>query len=345
MTTDKANVFMIHTPFQNFIVHHMVRSMPDFLGADNYLVLDISKQHICVDENIWTGIVSFEQPVEWDTWSIFKSGISTKKALEKIKQIYRNYKTVSIFLSDIQWQLNNAIFGMIARNKNKNKIIRICNFPDGSVNLICPEPKNVMIAYNFIRKILGDLKGVPYRFYMGDYLGYDYVEKIYSLFPPALPDYKSKVVKIPANLHLVKKVDSDACIFLGQDYKKCMEEKQYISLRQSAVMFSKKLGYSKLYYKPHHFESWMDDISFYSHEGFSLITTKKPMEEYYMENPVACVVSYDSSALPHLKILFDNAVRCISYCGLKVLRYKGTKDSAKDKTIDLYKMTGVELYE
>jgi hypothetical protein len=322
--------------------------MPDFLDADNFLVLDVSKQNICIDENIWTGIVSFEQPVEWGTWSIFKSGISTKKALEKIKQIYRNYKIVSIFLSDIQWRLNNAIFGMIAGNKNKKQIIKICNFPDGVGALICPEPKNVMVAYNFIRKISGALKGVPYRLYMGDHIGHDYVEKIYSLFPPILPDRKSKIVKIPTNLHLVKKVDSDACIFLGQDYKNCMEKKEYISFQQSTVMFLKKLGYPKLYYKPHHFESWMDDIVFYSQNGFSLITTKKPMEEYYLENPVACVVSYNCSALPQLKILFNNAVRCIAYHGLRILKYgyyKRVKDSAKDKTINLYKMTGVELHE
>ncbi|MBN1211034.1 MAG: hypothetical protein JXA92_00520 [candidate division Zixibacteria bacterium] len=340
MPCEQVNVFIVHTPFQHLIVNHMLTTLSEFRLSDNYLVLDMHPLTISVVRENWKKVLALQPPVGA---SVVGSGKNCRRALKEINGIISGYPRVSFFVSDIDWPLNNAVFGLIKKGHDKN--IRMCNYPDGLGSLLVQKPDAKRKLRNALKSLLGLLGGSPYYNYGCDIMGLAVSDTIYSLMPNLL-DGKTdkKIVNIP-KLNLKKSdMNRDACIFIGQYFKNITSDDKYRDMCVKAAEYTLSLGYSDLYYKPHHFANSQIENDVFLEYGFKLIADTRPIEEIFQTRQMKCAVSYISSALLHLKMMFGEDVRCISILGVTALKELYVKANIIDDMQELFRICGVEIH-
>jgi len=340
MSFERVNVFIIHTPFQHLIVNHMLTTLPEFRNSDNYLVLDMNPDSINVVRSNWKRVIALNPPVGS---SVIGSGKSCRRALKEIDSIINEYPKVSLFVSDIDWPLNNAVYGFI--NKTHDRNIKICNYPDGIGSLLVQKPDTKRKLRNVVKSFIGLLGGSPYYIYGCDIMGIEISDIIYSLMPAVITGKTDKkIVNIP-KLSLEKSdMNQNGCIFIGQYFKNIMSDEKYRNMCVKAAEYTLNLGYSDLFYKPHHFANSQIESEVFLGYGFNLVSDYRPIEEIFQTQQMKCTVSYISSALLHLKMMFGEDVRCISILGVTALKDLYVKAKMIDDMQDLFKICGVEIH-
>jgi len=192
--------------------------------------------------------------------------------------------------------------------------------------------------------ILGFSGGAPYYPYKGDLMGFFYFKKIYSLLPNAISALKTNdIIEIPKFKPLeLNRVNG--LLFAGQSYDYLMRDNDYLKLCLKAASLSKELGYNELFYKPHPLERNRGGMKIFEELGFKILEDRRPVEEIFLTEQLACVVSYNSSCLIHLKLLFGDDVRCVSYLNKVVSQYCNVKNAAVEME-RIFNLCGVEYYE
>lgn len=326
------------------IVQHMLSSIEHLSDFDNYLVVDMLQEKQTINRELWNQIIFLDPPVGG---SVIGARKRCKDSIKKVGNILKNYDYINLFLSDIQWPLNNALYGKFIKGecKNNRRRIELCNFPDGIVNLYFAYPNFKQKIKNIIKSLFGLVLSSPYYYFNCDIAGLEISNKIYSLMPESISEVKDKIVSIP-KLRIVSNYnDINSCIFLGQPYHKLMPAKKYISLMEKAASFTKKLDYEKYYYKAHPSESTKESWNIFKNYGFELINDNRTIEEMFLYNQMGCIVSFNSSALIHLKLLYGNNLRCISCYSSIPLKYVGIKENAYKHLKSIFSLCGVECYE
>ena len=331
---------VVHTPLQHLIAHHMIKSMSEFDDPDNFLVLDMVKQDLSQDKHLWKEIFYLDPPVGG---SILGGAKRCRKALKTISDLIDQYEFIQVFVSDINWPLNNALYGLLFEKRNEN--IRLCNFPDGTGNLLIVYPNKFQQFRKIVKSILGRLGGFPYYYFGGDTMGLEMSDKIYSLLPSAInSEINAEVVAIPMIEPAVINENPEACIFLGENINSYVPQSAFREICTRAAEYTRNLGYEDLFYKPHHFANSSIEKDTFMQFGFQLINSSLSIEEMFLVKQVPCIVSYNSSALLHLKLMFGDKVRCISYCCEEVLSYSKVDANVLKRLIKLYELCGVEYY-
>jgi len=332
------NLFLVHTPFQNYIANHMVSNMTELRSSDNYIIIDMDRK-VKVNKNLWDEVFVFSPPIGKNYLVNFAE---RKKFLKEIQNRFVNYSRVNIFLANVFYPFNNAFFGL-ARKDKLNKYV-LCNFPEGIANLIFVPIDKKTYLKNFIKYSLGVIIGFPYQLFSGDISGIKYADKIYSLIPSMLPEQLNKqknIIEIPKLTSRVLEQKEESCLILGQSNFDNIPN--YKSLIKKVVEYCNSLGITKIYYKPHHYENY--SISYnYKELGCVIIKTNEPIEEYFLSHPINYVVGFNSSALLNLKYLFGNFVSCISFKGNITANYNGFSHKW-ELAKSLYKELGVEIVE
>jgi hypothetical protein len=335
-------LFVVHTPFQRLTADHMVRSIPTFAKADNILVLDCHPGSGGISE-FWKEIVKLDPPVGG---SVVGRGKVCRKALRIISAIADDYARIELLLSDIDWPLNNALFGLARKERKPSREMSICNFPDGMGSLMLTYPDLYQQLRNIVKASLSFFGGSPYYLHGGDRMGLEVSDKVYSLMPSALPpDIRRETITIPMIEPTDSRLNPEGCLFVGQNYERFMSETTYRALCRRAAEFTHGLGYKDLLYKPHHFATSSVEVEIFQQHGFEVVRDSRPVEEMFMTDQVACVVSYNSSALVHLRMMFGERIRCISCCGRRALEATHVQVSAVRAMLDLFERCGVECYE
>ncbi|HJX14684.1 MAG TPA: polysialyltransferase family glycosyltransferase [Candidatus Deferrimicrobiaceae bacterium] len=337
----KVNVFLVHTQFQFFITDHMIGSMREFSSDDNYLVLDMDPGGASIARGGWKEVIPLEPPVGGSVWGARRSCMS---AMGKIGRILQSRGRASLFLSDIQWPLNNALYAWVAGGKGPRP--EICNFPDGIANLQLVYPNAKQKAKNVLKYLLGLAWGCPYYPYGGDIVGLERSDRIYSLLPEAISGALDKeIVRIPPVVPLVASRKTSACLFVGQNYDYFMPRKEFRKLCEESARFTMGLGYTDHVYKPHPFESTDESRRIFEQQGFVVLDDNRSVEEVFLHEQYRCVVSHNSSCLAHLKLMFGDAVRCISFMNGKTIRYTNVDEDAIAKMVGVFRICGIEQYE
>ena len=342
MSQRDAALFLAHSRFQLFIVQYMLRAMPELMRRDNYLVLDMDGKGLPVDTSAWHEVIALTPPVGGTS----RGAVSAcRAALRRIAGIVDRYQTVDLFVSDVQWPLNNAVYGaFISGERAAKRRARLCNFPDGIGNLQVVYPNWQQRMKDVAKVVLGSLGRAPYTMYRGDILGLELSDVVYSLLPEAIPSLGERVVPIPRIPRTALATEADACLFLGQNYDYFMNARQFGDYAARAATATRALGYDRLYYKPHPLERVDAAVAAFRQQGFEILQDSRTVEEMFLERQMACVVSFNSSALAHLKLFFGDCVRCVSVFSDEVLRYTNVEADAPAKMRHVMELCGVEFH-
>jgi hypothetical protein len=334
-----ANVFVANSRFQVLIAGHMVRSMPEFNGTDNYLVLDMPRAGSCSGDAFWKEIVFLDRPAEG---RILDRARCRWKSLGTVEAILSRYRSARLFLADIHRPLNNALFGLT--RKRKGEPIELCHFPDGLANLIPVYPGILENLRAMARVLVSAVGGPPYHSYEGDLTGLSLSDRIYSLMPSGAGVGGQSVVEIPKIRPILLNRNPHGCLFLGQDYDRIVPRKAFYDLCAGAARFTIALGYRDLAYKPHPREASGIGEEVFRKHGFEILHDARPVEEIYFTWQTDCVASFDSESLAHLKLLFGNDVRCVACFTTETARYRRVEARTGLRLLDLLLLCGVEPY-
>ncbi len=336
-----SNIFTVHTPLQHLIVNHMVEEMGQFRDSSNFLVLDMPAEKISPNRKNWRDILYLNPPVGR---YFIGNGKNCRRAIKFIEQLVSPFKNTALFVSDIEWPLNNAIYGMAKRYPGENIIVS--NFPDGLGSLVVRHPRLKRKLRSLAKFIIGLLGGLPYHFYKGDIMGLEACDRVYTLLPEVLPaGLNPNLIPIPPFNIAAEKTLPDTCIFLGQSYEYIFPAKEHVRFCTKAADYVKSLGYAKNFYKPHHFSKTDTEKQIFADRGFELFDDPRPIEEYFFTVQIACVASYNSSALVHLKLMFGDQVRCISCLSDWSSKHTIAGKTSIETIRNLFRVCGVEIYD
>lgn len=337
MPRPEANLFVVHSRFQVVVVQHMLQVLPELGARDSYLVLDMDGTDLPVMSRLWRGILQLQPPVGG---RVLRKGVGCRRALREIDGIVAGYDRVDLLVSDIQWPLNNALYGRYARRGRAT----LTGFPDGIGSLQIVYPSTWQRAKDMAKAALGRFGGVPFVVFRGDVMGLELCTRIYSFLPEAIPALAPRLVRIPRLPTVGHRVTHNALLFVGQNYESFVPRARYLDIAASAARFAKSLGYPRLLYKPHPLENKSAASGVFRDYGFEIVTDARTVEEMFIDQQVACVVSYNSSALVHLKLLFGSAVRCVAVHNWDVLRHTNVEPRAREKMEAVLTLCGVELH-
>lgn len=343
MQHPEARIFLVHSRLQLLLVQHMLAVMPEFSSGCSYLVLDMDGRGLPVEYGRWHATITLDPPIGG---TVVGRGRACRRAVGQVRSIVERYHAVALFLSDLQWPLNNALYGRLARRGSiRHTTIELCNFPDGIANLQLLYPKPSQKVRDFIKSLLGACGGAPYYQYSGSTIGLEQFSRIYSLLPNAIPELQPRTRAIPCIRPNVLNRAPQSCLFLGQNYDSFLSPVKFRELSAMAARYVANLGYQRLLYKPHPRERTGDAVEAFEKHGFEILQDARTVEEMFLDWQTECVASYTSSALVHLKLMFGSAVRCLSvYCSRALNATNVTRDGAgRMKT--LFTLCGVEVYE
>lgn len=333
----KVNIFIAHTPFQNYVANHMVSNMDEFNNMDNILILDSNHDNLVIQKKSWKEIIVKNPAIGLK----FYENIEQRETLLKyiLDKVESQYDVMNIFVANISYTLNNLFYG-IYMNKCKYKVdITLNNYPEGIANLLLENIGSKQYIKDIIRNVYGIVKGTRYYTYTGDITGIKYSDKVYSLSPEFIDSIDKEIITIP-KLNNKKNANNrnQICIILGQPYYSTENEKEFIKIMKEIVEYMNKLGYNNIFYKPHHYEdrNLVNKVSNYVDE---VVYDHNPIEQYAIDNNIKAVIGFTSSALINLKSMYGNNIECISYKGLKFI-----KDvNSKQKLESIYNRIGIRI--
>ncbi|MCK4632167.1 MAG: hypothetical protein KAT79_02790 [candidate division Zixibacteria bacterium] len=341
MKKSRASLFVIHTPFQRLIVHHMVRSMPEFCESDNYLVLDMDTAGLKIENELWKKVIPLKPPV--GRYRLGWGG-DCRRACRIVTDILKEYESGSLFITDVLWPLGNALYGLM--RKQTDRCYLLCNFPDGFGNLFLKYPSLKRKIRNLIKVCVGMAGGLPYYILRGDIAGIEDSDKVYSLLPSAMPDtIEAEIVGIPKLQISESNVVPQSALFLGQPYDYVMSDEDYHDLATRAADYAAGLGYENLFYKSHHFAKSDIEKDIFANRGFEILDDRRPIEEVFLARQMSCVLSYNSSALVNLKILMGDQIRCISTFNALATSYTVEGKEAYDETLRVFQLCDIEMVD
>ena len=335
------NVFLAHSPFQYFVACHMIVSIPEYRSARNCLVVDRVWGGQEPDQGPWSDLVDLMPPVGG---SVLGAGRRMRGALGRIIALVRTADLVRLFVTNVQWPLNNVVLTAVTAESSRRSV-EVCNYPEGLGSLRLVYPTSGQRWRDMMKGTLGLFGGVAYRPIKYDLMGLEGCDLIYSFWPHLLPDrLRGKAVAIPAFPALPATVELHTCIFLGQN-----DRLVSTALRQPAAAaasaYCRKLPYDRFLYKPHHYGQSETQRSAFLEAGFEEITDSCSVEQMLLSHPVACVVSFNSSALVHLKMMYGERIRCIACLPDLFGSLARNRADRSDDVRRLFEQSGVEIVD
>jgi hypothetical protein len=338
MPNKRKNIFIIHTPFQLFVTEHMVAHLEEFKQSENILLIELPER-IDTCDILWSSIYFLENT----GGSVIVKGnyLKSERNMSLIYDLIAG-DNVQIFLSDIQWPMNNRVF---YDNYVKSKAV-FNLFIDGVASYLGLRINYKLFCRNMVKNILGNLGlGVQYHFFRGNELGEDHprISGVYGFCSDLLACAPHKRRNIPV-VTSKQEIFADGCIFLDQPYWKFIGDKKWGNIRTKTLDFLLSLGYDNLYYKNHPMGRKADE-DFYHQKGVKIVDDVRCIEQIFTERGFQTVVSYNSSALFNLKISFGDNIRCISIMH-ETMAKSYTLQSGADITIKkLFLNAGVEVLD
>lgn len=332
MENKKTNIFFIHTPFHLFISELLIQK--HFEDEVNILV---SEYEIFTNNTNWVKKhqlnTTGEKRLGHSRWRIYRNYLPLLKDI-----IYRNDVT-DIFFSDIAWPINNVIFGVFRKSH------RISIFQDGIGAYSNNRINTKTFLLMFVKMTFSKLGlCVPHYPYTGEFMGQDQKEitNIFGFEPRLLTGNDRKKVKI--EIPELKFNSTKKIIFLDQPNGRIMPPSSWLRCRANTIIYLKQnFSDFDLFYKRHHKNSAVDSTLFLEN-GFHELDVSECIESFFARNQFDVVISYNSSALFNLKVMYGEEMKVVS---LFVKEYlKGTKYYSKRSILQVYslfKKAGIDI--
>lgn len=326
------NLFVIHTPFHKFILEYMLNNMEEFSKSNNILLVNNNKIKIN-DSVLWTKIFYVDEVGS----SVIGSRKKSFKAIKMVENIVKDFDINNIFLSDIQWPLNNFIF------KKYHYKLSIDNFPDGIGNLYIVKQSIKFKIRQIFKVFTGLLFTSPYYYYKNDVLGMYEFNRVFSLMATEI-DNEISAIQIPSFVEFNFKAENlKDCLILGQPFSDLLGDKEYLNLVSNIITHIKSKGIINIDYKPHPRENIDKYSDYFLTNGVKLVKTNLSIEEYYIKNPYKEVISFYSTSLITLKLIYRNKIKCVSFNSKKIITSLSNGKEIERNVNKLFKKIGVEI--
>jgi hypothetical protein len=340
-TSVPLNLFLAHSPFQYFVACHMVNSMPEFGQGSNCLIVDAVWSDVRVDKAGWHEVIICDPPVGG---SVVGAGVRLRSVVGRVMGLFDPPRPASLFLANVQWPLNNVLRAALVRRRFATPL-QVCNYPEGigSLRLVYPDRRQHL--RDAMKSALGWIGGVRYQPLKEDLMGLESSARIYSLLPQLLPVHlRSKAVAIPTFPMSLVVADQHTCIFLGQN-DRLLPPRLRRPLAVAAAAYCCSLPYDRFLFKSHHYgESELQREAFVA-SGFEMLADTRPVEQILMASTAACVVSFNSSALVHLKMMYGDRIRCIACFPDRFGELARLRTERVPSVTMLFEKAGVEIFD
>lgn len=329
------NVFLLHSPYQLYTAQLILRQY--FLeGARNVLVLEGGVPKGLLDSGLWRSVY------------FVKYSSTVRESRQGVREICRIIEKEMkggggrIFLSDIAWPANNAVFF-----SSRFKAVPFYIVSDGIGSYMGRRISKKMYIRNVVKSFSGAL-GItsPYVPYCGDNMGMSHprVSGIYGYQSHMLSGmYAAPVYEIDINSSGDDFCPS-TCLFLDQPFKDYFSRGQWREIRVKTVSYLRRMAFDSIYYKPHPrcTEDYKEDFAF---DGVVPVLDTRPAELVCADIRAGTVVSYVSSALFNIKSMHGDAVQCISLSPSHFEASLAYSGQVEKSVVDLYKGVGVAVVD
>jgi|GEM_PF-1389503 len=334
-----VNLFVAHSPFQAYVADHMTARMPEFERSINVLMVDSPTLPMDAGGGRWGSAIRLDPAVGP---SVRGAKPRLQDALRSVSNFVVDASVARLFVANVQWPLNNVLFGRWPRMVGSAEQQR-CNYPEGIGSLRLVYPNWGQKMRDLLKSMSGLLGGVYYYPLRGDLMGLEASDRIYSLMPGLVPSaLQEKVVAIPLFETGTVSVKSDTLLFLGQ-FDKAVPTNARKALARHAAEVCRELGYGHYLYKQHHYRESAEQRDVFLGQGFELLDDPRPVEQLLADRPVACVASFVSSALVHLKMMFGDSIRCLACYPEEFGRYGRMNQGQEQELIAIFRRCGVEI--
>lgn len=248
---------------------------------------------------------------------------------------------VCFICGSYQWPVNTTIFHR--NRKNPDWIFMLQD--DGLSTYLNLRPSPREKFRNIIREIVARVRGFPARtMVQGHPLGHDLPGLsaiILGLEPAHDTPGKGKVIVLPPQSQAVS-YDGHAALFVGQPIIKDYGRDRLQPFLQQVAADLRARGYSRLAFKPHHFQP-EEEIGLYLSAGFELFDPPLPVEEVIAESAFRTIAAVSSTALLTCKALFGDEVKAIAF---NLTRFPPAHEKRDMTEVQaLFQRAGVELVE
>lgn len=332
------HIFVTHTAFQEFIAEasaiHIKKSNP----TDRFTLASENKIQERANA-VWDSTLQLEN-ITPSSFGKHKEKLYDNN-VTKLKNLTRNNTQNTLYISDIQWPLNNRLYF----DRKINTSFKFSMIIDGTLAYYNPYKSTLGILKDTLKYIVGKAGfGLHYTAYTGSIMGWErkQTDKVYGLDLKLSPIILDKQVNIEKHISKTGDLDVNRCIFLDQPYHNKMSAPDIRSLTSDTLKFINQESLQDTYYKAHHFskEEYKNTFDF---EKNKIVNSHECIERMIPSYKFGTIVSYNSTALFTLKTIYKDNIRCISLRDKKK-RIQINPISAK-KIDDLFYKAGVEIHE
>lgn len=328
------NAFILHTPFQRFVAEHMLRTMSEFADAENLAVVDEGSLEL--DPSLWTRVERISPPLG----SRFIG--NTERVSEVVSAVIAKLGSgdVTIFMSNPDYPLSNGL----VRHSRQSAGVRLASFPEGVLNALPAGMGLKKRAKNVVKWVYGRAVGCPFTALRGDNAGLSGAHRIYTLIPDALGQFEKKLVRIPPPAFDTNFEAGEGGIICGQPLTDFMSMPAYLDYTRRLINMGASITAGQLYFKPHPREP-EEASRIAESEGALVLQDTRIVEEVVSEMAPALLLSFSSSALLHVKLFYEDRVRCVAAGGTDVMRRSNNSKAFCRRMESLYRHVGVEWIE
>ena len=318
----RTNIFLSHTPLQNFI---SLKVAQQFFSSEDF-------KNLLVTSIPTSDIKFFDSHVLIDKNSFVHKTINTFRAKKKIEGILKKQRA-SIFISHTSPLLDNYFFYVFPLEKYD---VDLNFYYEGILSFYeYREPYDP--KKHLSRKLFGLLCGMGYQRNPVIFPAYDSkVHTIYSILPKFTLGPKEKIKEISLLQERYAANTSNILIMGGKPT--LLENEEVIQLyREMIKQIMMYTGELKIYFKGHHADK-TNNFDIANNHGISVedITQSNPVEDVIEQYRPFAVFSYPSSGLINLKKMYHNNIEIYSF-------YKKSKEQDLSKIWPIFKELGIHV--
>lgn len=312
---DKISVFLCYTTFQVYLASYIANS-----ESTNILV----NSRCCLHTTTcWDYVVAPEINISLNQGSGMKNKIyrlrRAKKIFHIIEELIQANQHVVVYMPHLYEYLSNYFYF-----NYKHPSIEFNILQDGILNFYAKKIETSQYLRQYAQALFSHILMFPFIPFRGYLTGINRpdIKKQYLLGAIDLSDFPDKGQLVLVDKQLQQDIDTEAVMFIGQETLiERMDKLRFLFYMQNVMQFiTKQFSGMKLYYKPKDYHLFQE-LGMHNMLPKEIIVLDDTVcvEELFLTNPVRHIISFNSTALLNIKLLFGHHVECYSYQFDKVL--------------------------
>ena len=341
------NIFILHRPFQLMVAQLIIKQYINHNTNSNVLFFEGNIPEQLIEGSLWAEV---NQIGYCDT--ILKGTKNTIEMLHSnvLKMTLGSGRDsiVSLYISDIAWATNNRLFFSRELSNRVNYNI-LC---DGIGTYTDPGQSYYHKFRNLVKMTMGYLgMSARYTCYPGRLMGMDHknIKGIFCFRPELIEGMYPNNALYPIDFGSLGDSQFDegsrgACLFLDQPYKEYIRSDEWTTLRQDTVNYIQSKSYTDVFYKKHpacHINYHQDLFGI----NLKIITGDEPIESVMQNWQFKEVISYSSTALLNIKLMYGDAVIVTSLYSNRLNKVGASGGNYRRSIKEIFERVGVVVVE